>query len=279
LAIASVLAMHGARVIMACRNLDKAEAAAAKIRGANPSGTVEVRRLDLASLSSIDEHTAALRGEQTDLHLLMNNAGLMAVDESRTEDGFEMQFGVNHLGHFALTAGLMPLLLATPGSRVVTMSSNAHRFGRMQFDDLMFDHRRYARWPAYCQSKLANLLFTAELQRRLGSRAPTQALAAHPGSSRTDIGSEGSTLANRALKVLMPYFTQSTAAGALPAVRAGTDPHALGGEYYGPNLSFAGRAVRATPSRLARRPEDAARLWDISEQLTGRTCDTTGAAG
>ena len=275
LEISCILAAHGARVLLACRNLDKAEATATRIRSTNPSGNVEVRHLELASLASIDELSRKVLAEESGLHMLMNNAGLMAVDKSRTQDGFETQFGVNHLGHFALTAGLMPLLLATPGSRVVSMSSNVHRLGRMRFDDPMFEHRSYSRWPAYFQSKLANLLFTAELQRRLGPGSSTQALAAHPGSSRTGIGSEGSTIANRAVKVLMPYFTQPARIGALPAIRACVDPSAIGGEFYGPRFVCAGLPKRETPGSRARRSDDASQLWELSERLTGRTIETS----
>ncbi len=271
--IARHLATHGARVLLACRNEVKAEAAATTLRGEGLRGPIETRPLDLASLASIDALAATIRRDEPTLDLLINNAGLMALDESRTEDGFEMQFGVNHLGHFALTAGLMPVLLATPGSRVVSMSSMGHRPGRLHRTDPMFEHRRYQRWPAYFQSKLANLLFIAELQRRLGPDAPTQALGAHPGASHTDLGFEGSSITNRVMRIFVPLTTQSAAAGALPAVRAATDPGAKGGEYFGPRWMVRGRAVRETPSRRARRADDARRLWDLSEQLTGHTID------
>ncbi len=269
------LATHGARVLMACRNEQKAEAAATDLREAGLRGQVETRSLDLASLASVDALADTIGRDEPTLDLLINNAGLMAVDESHTDDGFETQFGVNHLGHFALTAGLMPVLLATPGSRVVSMSSMGHRAGRLHPTDPMFEHRSYQRWPAYFQSKLANLLFTAELQRRLGPDAPTQALAAHPGASRTDLGFEGTGLTNRGARLVMPISTQSAANGALPAVRAATDPEARGGEFYGPRWLMMGRPVRETPSRRARRVDDARRLWDLSEQLTGHTIDTT----
>jgi len=271
LEITRILADNGARVLMACRNPAKAEAAAADVLAGAPRGTVEVRSLDLASLASVTALAGQIRAEEPGLHLLVNNAGLMAIDEARTDEGFEMQFGVNHLGHFALTADLMPLLLATPGSRVVNMSSMGHRAGRMRFDDLNAERHPYRRWPAYFQSKLANLLFTFELQRRLGPDAPTQALAAHPGGSRTDLGFEGRSWTNAVMRGPIDRFLQSAYAGALPTVRAGVDPNARGGEYYGPRYLMAGRAVRETPSRRARNGADAHRLWDASEQLTGRT--------
>ncbi len=278
LEIARSLAANGARVVMACRNQAKAEAAAEEIRAGAPRGPVEVRALDLASLASVDAFAAQLRSDIPTVDILLNNAGLMAIDESRTEDGFEMQFGVNHLGHFALTAALMPVLLATPGSRVVNMSSMGHRAGRMRFDDLNCERRTYRRWPAYFQSKLANILFTAELQRRLGPSAPTQALAAHPGASNTDLGFEGSSLVNRGLRLVAPRLTQPASRGAQPAVRAAVDPGAVGGEFYGPRFMTLGWAVRETPSRRARNADDARRLWDLSEELTGHTIVTEPAA-
>ncbi|HUY85792.1 MAG TPA: oxidoreductase [Acidimicrobiales bacterium] len=270
LEIARILASNGARVLMACRSKDKAEAAASGIRDRITKGSVEFVSLDLASLASIDAASSSLCANESSLDLLVNNAGLMALDLAFTEDGFEMQFGVNHLGHFAFTAGLMPLLLATPGSRIVTMSSQGHRAGRMNLDDPMYQKRTYRRWMAYSQSKLANLLFALELQRRLGSNSPTQSLAAHPGMSHTDLGFEGSSFSNRFLRRAVPYFTQSAASGALPAVRAGTDPGASGGEYYGPMFMAAGPPVKETPSGRARNIDDAKHLWELSEQLTAR---------
>jgi protochlorophyllide reductase len=271
LEIARGLSGAGARVLLACRNLEKAEAAAADIAGPGP---VEVRKLDLASLASVRAlATEVLAGEDR-LDLLVNNAGLMATDESTTEDGFEMQIGVNHLGHFVLTAELLPLLLATPGSRVGSMSSFGHRPGRLHVDDLMFERRRYQRWLAYFQSKLANLLFTAELQRRLAEAgASTIAVAAHPGASRTDLGFEGSGLFNK----LLPggiALAQPASVGALPMLRAMTDPTVAGGELYGPRFVFRGKAaVRETPSKRARNAEDARALWAESERLTGASID------
>lgn len=270
LEVATVLAKHGARVLLACRNRQKAEAAAERIRASVPGPMqVEVVALDLASLSSIAACARSVLADEMQLDLLVNNAGLMAIDESRTEDGFETQFGVNHLGHFALTARLAPLLLATHDSRIVTMSSFGHRLGRLRLDDLFMDERGYSRWPPYFQSKLANLLFTAELHRRLtGAGAPTLALAAHPGASATDLGHEGAGLTNLLMRAAMP-LTQSAANGALPLVRAATDPDAASGEFYGPRLVFRGRPRVETPSRRARSAEDAQALWARSEELTG----------
>jgi len=271
--ITAALAASGARVIMACRNLGKAEAAAAAIRQRTERADLVVRRLDLADLSSVDAVVAGVAAEHDRIDLLINNAGLMAIDASRTVDGFETQFGVNHLGHFALTAGLLPMLTRTPGSRVVTMSSMGHRAGRMHFEDLMLE-RRYGRWRAYFQSKLANLLFTAELQRRLAeAQAPTIAVAAHPGGSRTDLGMEGQRLPMRVLRALTQPLGQSAAIGALPLLRAATDPDVRGGQYFGPRFGMAGHPVLETPSRRARDAHAARRLWEESIRLTGATPD------
>jgi NAD(P)-dependent dehydrogenase (short-subunit alcohol dehydrogenase family) len=268
-AIAKDLAYRGARVLLACRNLAKAEAAVASIRGGLPMANIEIVELDLASLASVGVAARAVHASEPRLDLLINNAGLMALDESRTEEGFEMQFGVNHLGHFAFTADLLPLLLQTPDSRIVTMSSQGHRAGRINFDDPNFKRRTYRRWPAYFQSKLANILFTAELDRRLrATNSTTAALAAHPGGSRTDLGTEGRGLSNRLFNMTM--IGQSAEAGALPTLRAATDPSAVGGQYYGPRWGMWGRAVLETPSKRARNADDAARLWTRSEELTAR---------
>ncbi len=264
--ITRLLAAAGAEVVMACRNPAKSEQAAARVRAAVPAATLDVRVLDLADLDSVAAFADGFTGR---LDLLVNNAGLMALDESRTAQGFEMQFGVNHLGHFALTARLMPHLLATPGSRVATMSSMGHRAARGAPDPRL--ERPYDRWQAYFRSKLANLHFTAELQRRLAAAgASTVAVAAHPGGSRTDLGTEGTSLSNRLLTPLVPLITQSAEAGALPMLRALTDPGARGGEFYGPRFRLRGRTpVVETPSRAARDAEAARRLWAESVQLTG----------
>jgi protochlorophyllide reductase len=268
LEIAKSLALAGSAVVLACRSLDKANKAAEDIRKTGAQGDVSVLRLDLADLSSVAAAASEFRDSEKSLDLLINNAGLMAVDQAKTADGFEMQFGVNHLGHFALTAELLPTLLATPGSRVVTMSSMGHRRGKMNFDDLM--HTKYHRWPPYFQSKLANLLFTAELHRRLQAKgAGTIALAAHPGASSTDLGTEGKGITNYAMKIV-PFLTQSAARGAEPALRAATDQSAVGGQFCGPRFTVQGPAVVETPSKRARNADDAKRLWKISEELTNR---------
>jgi protochlorophyllide reductase len=272
-----LLVRHGARVLMACRKAEKAERAAAAVHGVGP-GSVDIVPLDLANLQSVAGAASLVVDREDRLDLLLNNAGLAAVDESRTSDGFETQLGVNHLGHFALTAGLMPLVLATPGSRIVTVSSIAHRIGQLHLDDLFFERRGYDRWRPYFQSKLANLLFTTELHRRLTeAQATTIALAAHPGGSNTELGNDGRGISNTLFKPVIAPFLQSAAAGALPLIRAATDPAATGGQFYGPRWIVRGRAVVETPSRRARRADDARRLWDRSEDLTGLTIDIPAA--
>jgi len=268
--IALALAAKGALVVLACRNLGKADAAADRIRTAVAGAQIEVSQLDLAGLASVAAFAERLAATHDRLDLLINNAGLMAVDRARTADGFEMQLGVNHLGHFALTARLLPLLLATPGSRVANMSSMGHRRGRLHDGDLMLDREGYRRWPAYFQSKLANLLFTAELQRRLAEAgAGTIAVAAHPGVSRTDLGTEGSGLTNR-LSHLSMGLAQPAPVGALPMLRAATDPSVRGGQFWGPRFVVRGRRpVVETPSRRARDAAAARRLWAASVELTG----------
>lgn len=261
---ARLLAAAGARVILACRNQVKGEAAVAQV---GPGA--ELVALDLGSLSSIEQAAEEVKGKASRLDILVNNAGLMAIDQARTADGFEMQLGVNHLGHFAFTAHVLPLLLAAPDARVVNVSSVGHRLGAIAFDDLMFDRRRYDRWRAYFQSKLANLLFTSELERRLRlAGSPAKALAAHPGATGTDLGQEGTGLTNVFLR---PYerLGQPVRLGALPVVRAAVDPKAKGGQYFGPQFMFFGYPVLETPSRRARNGDDAKRLWDESEKLTG----------
>lgn len=257
--IAHTLAGRGAHVVLACRNVAKAEAVAREI-----GPRAEVRRLDVADLDSVAAFADGLTGR---LDLLVNNAGLMAIDEARTPQGVEMQFGVNHLGHFALTARLLPLLLDTPGSRIANHSSMGHRAARGTADPRL--ERPYERWQAYFHSKLANLLFTAELQRRLAaSGAGTIAVAAHPGGSNTDLGTEGHGVSNRLMRTIVPFVTQPATLGARPMLRALTDPSVRGGEFYGPRFLVRGTtAVRETPSRAARDAAAAARLWALSEQL------------
>jgi len=265
---ARVLAAHGATVILACRDPAKGEAAAARISGPGP---VSVQRLDLGSLASVRAAAAGIRARHQRLDLLINNAGVMMPPESRTADGFELQFGTNHLGHFALTGLLLDLLLPSGGSRVVTVSSNMHRAGRMNFAGLQ-SAQRYRRVAAYGQSKLANLLFTYELQRRLAAAGlRTSALAAHPGTAITALTRYFPAVVDRAYHAIGSPVAQPAAMGALPTLRAATDPAARGGEYYGPGgwLEMKGYPRRVSSSTRSHDEPAQRRLWQESERLTG----------
>jgi NAD(P)-dependent dehydrogenase (short-subunit alcohol dehydrogenase family) len=273
---ARALARRGAHVVLACRDLDKARAAVDSIERERPAGRVEARALDLASLASVRAFAEACAAAHSALELLVNNAGVMAIPRRRTADGFEMQLGTNHLGHFALTGLLLPCLLAAPGARVVSVSSTVHRIGRIDFDDLQGE-RRYGAWRAYAQSKLANLLFAFELQRRL-SAAKVDAIsaAAHPGYAATELQFVGPRLKGSSLGAsVMAFgnrlFAQDAAMGALPTLYAATAPDVRGGDYFGPDglAEMRGHPRRVGASRRARDAEAAARLWEASEQLTG----------
>ena len=264
---ARVLADQGATVVLACRDPGKAGEALRRVRQAAKAGTATVQ-LNLASLASVRAAAEELRGNYPRIDILINNAGVMMTPQARTEDGFELQLGTNHLGHFALTGLLLDRMRDVPGSRVVTVSSNGHRLGRMDFGNLQWQHG-YNRISAYGRSKLANLLFSYELQRRLeAAGAATQALAAHPGTSRTEL-----------TRHLPPWMAvgarllpaQPADMGAVPMLRAATDPRAHGGEYYGP-AGFGENAGPATRVRSSARSHDRAaaqRLWAESERLTG----------
>ena len=262
------LGRAGARVVLAVRNREKGERAAATIPGAP-----EVRALDLSDLASVRAFAEDWEG---DIDVLVNNAGIMAVPRGRTKDGFELQIGTNHLGHFALTN----LLLGHITDRVVTLSSFAHRTGRIDLDDLSFERRRYGRWTAYGQSKLANLLFTLELQRRLAEvGSPLLALAAHPGYSATDLQSHtGSGLQNGVMWLTNRIVAQSAEMGALPTLLAATQD-LPGAAYVGPGgpQELRGHPALASRSRAALDADTARRLWDLSEQLTGVSFGVVGA--
>jgi NAD(P)-dependent dehydrogenase (short-subunit alcohol dehydrogenase family) len=270
---AAVLAQRGAHTVLACRDTGKAAAAAARITAAVPDASVSVVRLDLAALDSVRAAAAELIAAHERIDLLINNAGLMWPGYGKTADGFELQFGTNHLGHFALTGLLLAAMLPVPGSRVVTVSSNGHRAGRIDFADLQSE-RYYGRMSAYGQSKLANLMFTYELQRRLAAAgAPAAALAAHPGVAFTELTRSLPAVIRAAYPAVGGLFTQSAAMGALPVLRAATDPGAAGGEYYGPGgLGQAkGYPVRVSSSARSRDQAAQRRLWAESERLTGVT--------
>ncbi len=271
---AKEFARKGARVILACRNMGKAQAALSKIRAEVPNARAEVMPLDLASLKSIRQFVADFAAKYDRLDVLLNNAGIMMVPYAKTEDGFERQFGTNHLGHYALTGLLSDLLLKTPGSRVVTVSSNGHRFGTMEFDNLMYTGgKEYSRVGAYGRSKLANLHFTYELQRRLAAKgAGAMAVAVHPGLSATNLAAPlvGGFLLTLG-RPFMKLFMQSAAMGALPSIRAAVDPTVSGGQYYGPGgpNGTKGYPVVAESNEASHNEADARRLWQVSEELTG----------
>ncbi|MDT5181781.1 MAG: hypothetical protein QOJ95_5979 [Mycobacterium sp.] len=261
---AAALAASGAHVVLAVRNLDKGKAAADLIARRTPGADVSLQELDLTSLDSVRKASDQLHAGYDRIDLLINNAGVMMAPKSTTKDGFELQFGTNHLGHFALTGRLLDLLLATPDSRVVTVSSVGHRAGRIRFDDLQSE-RSYNRLRAYGQSKLANLLFTYELQRRLAG-TNTVAVAAHPGGSSSEL----SRYLPAPVQMFFRPLEQDTEMGALPTLRAATDPHVSGGQYLGPG-GFA--EMRGYPKVVAsnRRSHDGSvqrRLWTVSEELT-----------
>ncbi|WP_341393696.1 oxidoreductase [Arthrobacter sp. G119Y2] len=266
---ALVLAAKGARVELACRDAKRGEAAMQRIRAETGNDDVRVRQLDLGSLESVRAFAAA---QERPVDLLINNAGVMATPHRTTADGFELQFGVNHLGHFALTGLLLPMLRAAPAPRVVTVSSLAHRGGRMDFDDLAAEHS-YRPWARYNQSKLANLLFTFELNRRLQARGENLvAAAAHPGFASTNLTAGMHHPAT--LDLLGGFFRllgQSGARGALPTLYAATAPGVRGGDFYGPDGpgQLRGKPAPVTPAPQARDALAARRLWDVSTKLTG----------
>jgi NAD(P)-dependent dehydrogenase (short-subunit alcohol dehydrogenase family) len=268
------LARAGARVVMACRNVEKGKRAAEEIRSAVPGAEVSVAALDLADLASVRAFAEDLSGEQLDL--LINNAGVMAPPRRLTKDGFESQFGTNHLGHFALTGRLLPRLLGAPEPRVVTESSGAHRIGRMNFDDLQGE-RRYFRWFAYGQSKLANLMFAFELQRRASVAGTSlKSLVAHPGYSATNLQFAAAPLVDRAvMAVSNKLVAQSAELGALPTLYAATVPDLPGGTFVGPDgfMEQRGYPKVVTAASRAYDEESWRRLWEISEELTGVTYD------
>jgi NAD(P)-dependent dehydrogenase (short-subunit alcohol dehydrogenase family) len=267
---ARVLAARGASVVLAVRDPDKGKRAAARIAAASPGADLTVQPLDLASLDSIRAAAAELRARHPRIDLLVNNAGVMFPPRQTTPDGFELQLGTNHLGPFALTGLLLEQMLPVPGSRVVTVSSLAHRIrARINFGDLQSE-RSYRRVAAYSQSKLANLMFTYELQRRLSGAGTTIAVAAHPGLAATEL--TRNTPATAAL-LYARLLSQTPAMGALPTLRAATDPGVLGGQYYGPG-GLLGTRGYPKPAQSSRQSHDTAlqhRLWTVSEQLTGIT--------
>ncbi len=269
------LARAGATVVMACRDKDKGQAALARLTGLEPPARAGLMGLDLADLSSVARFAESLAGQYEKVDILCNNAGVMALPYGETADGFEMQFGTNHLGHFALTGRLLPLLLAAPAARVVTMASNAHRFAGAD-PDIIKDGSKYRRWRVYGTTKLANLLFAYELQRRFASAArPATSMASHPGYSSTELQTKGAVMSGSRLKVRLWRVINRVAAqgpekGALPALYAACADGVRGGSYFGPDgpgESY-GHPTEVRSSERSYDTELAARLWALSEELT-----------
>ncbi len=262
---ARVLAQKGVKVILAVRSTDRGEDAAIEIRKEFPKSYVEVMKLDLSSLASVKNFAKEFLGRYEHLDFLINNAGVMVPPYTKTEDGFELQFGTNHLAHFALTGLLLPLLESTEDSRIVTISSVAHLTGDVNFHDLAWEQRKYDAPKAYADSKIANLYFTYELARKL-NKSSIKVLAAHPGWTSTNLQKNW-----RLFRLLNPFFAQKPEMGALPTLRAATDPDAQSGDYFGPS---GWQEVRGYPKKVAsnKRSNDkeiAENLWRASEKLTG----------
>jgi NAD(P)-dependent dehydrogenase (short-subunit alcohol dehydrogenase family) len=263
---ARVLAGKGATVVMACRNLEKANPKADEIRAAHPGADVNAMQLDLSDLGSVQRFAEGFRAKHSRLDLLINNAGIMVPPYGKTAQGFETQFGVNHLGHFALTGSLLDLITNTPGSRIVTVSSIAHYMGKIDFADLNWE-KGYRAQAAYGQSKIANLLFTYELQRRLATAGKdTIAVAAHPGWTETNLQEHA-----KGVKFLNRFLAQEPLMGALPTLYAATEPGVNGAEYFGPSgfMEMNGPPKKVKSNKRSHDRNVADRLWNVSEELTG----------
>ncbi len=268
------LARHGAKVILGSRSDVRGKEAVARIVAEVPYADVELRQLDLADLSSIRAFADGIQSSYPSIDLLVNNAGVMAIDKAATADGFEMQIGTNHLGHFALTGLLLPQLLNVKGARVVTVSSNAHKPAKLDLDDLHHE-KRYRKWLVYGQTKLANLLFAFELQRRLTAvDAALISVAAHPGTAATNlvrVSAGSNPIKVAVMTVGARVISQSGAMGALPQLYAATALEVQGGEYFGPSgiAEQFGYPKRVDSSAASKNLDDAQRLWAMSEELTG----------
>ncbi|MHA2291149.1 MAG: oxidoreductase [Candidatus Hodarchaeales archaeon] len=267
---AKEFARKGAETILACRNVDKAEKASDRIKKRNPDAKTVIMQLDLSSLKSIMKFVEGFKKNYFSLDVLLNNAGIMFVPYRTTNEGFESQVGINHLGHFALTGLLFNLLARTPGARVVNVSSNGHKMGKIDFDNYIYKNGKgYSRLGAYGRSKLSNLLFTYELNRRFKTaNIDAIAVAAHPGLSNTNLIRQWYV---KVLKPIMFLTTQSAHMGALPLIRAATDPDVKGSEYYGPRGrgEQRGHPIRVESNGASHNKEDAINLWHLSEKLTG----------
>jgi protochlorophyllide reductase len=271
--IARGLALRNAHVVMACRDLRKAESAVSDIRSQYPAASLEVIPLDLSRQASAREAAAAILARHSRIDLLINNAGIMWVPEGRTEDKFECQTGTNHFGHFTFTNLLLPAMLHVPGSRVVTVSSLGHWLYNIDFDNIDLAGR-YNKQRAYSQSKIANLVFAIELNRKLkAAGAKTISVASHPGGTNSELATTFARNSVLGLGYLVrwawPLVTQSTAGGAQPSLHAATAAALKGGEYIGPRYAFVGPPARATVRPLAQSPRTGQKLWALSEQRTG----------
>lgn len=272
---ARALSGKGAHVIMACRSADKAKEAVGDIRASHPRASLEVMTLDLSSLASVRSFSEQLKARHRRIDVLVNNAGIMAIPYTKTADGFEMQFGTNHLGHFAMTGLLFDLLLAAPRARIVNVSSQAHLMGKMRWDDLSWE-RGYSKWAAYGMSKLANLLFTFELAQRIAAKKlPIVACAAHPGYSATNlqyVGADmaGATFTAKLSRTFNPMMGQPASMGALPQLYAACADDVAPSDYIGPDGWFGARGYPTKASAHARAHDAEAmqKLWEVSETLT-----------
>jgi NAD(P)-dependent dehydrogenase (short-subunit alcohol dehydrogenase family) len=279
LEVARELARKGAHVVMAARDQGKAEAARGSIRDEIPAASLELQPLDLASLASVHQAAARILANHPRIDILVNNAGVMGIPERRTEDGFEMQLGVNHLGHFALTAELLPALLGSPSARVVSVTSTGRHFGTAVDPDNPHLVGRYDPWRAYGQSKLANVHFALELDRRLrDAGVPARSIVVHPGFTSTDLQARsvretGGGLSQRFFHAAVRRVGMTPAQGALSLLRAATDPNAVGGALYTPRWVNWGPPVRRRMFGRARNLDAMARLWEVSERETAMTLD------
>jgi len=271
---ARMLALKGAEVVLACRNAEKGADAVERIRAESPTGKVSLEVLDLSDLDSVAAFATRFAAAHPRLDLLINNAGVMVPPLGRTKQGFELQIGTNHIGHVALTERLLPLLERTPGARVVVVASTAQSFGHIDFEDLNWERRSYKAWRAYGQSKLANMMYAFELARRLeAAGSQVRVTAAHPGWTATDLQRTAGVA-----RFFNPLFAMKPADGALPTLRAATDPDAANGSYWGPKRVMNGPP---TPARASKRAYDravASRLFDLSEQLAGVTLGARASA-
>jgi NAD(P)-dependent dehydrogenase (short-subunit alcohol dehydrogenase family) len=263
---AKVLANKNATVIVAVRSEVKGNAAVEKVKVENPNADIQVMLVDLADLASIHKFAENFKGKFKKLDLLINNAGVMNPPYTKTKDGFELQFGTNHLGHFALTGLLIDLIKETPNSRIVNVSSTAHKIGKLNFEDLNWETRRYYKMRSYGDSKLANLYFTSELQKRLTKQSSGVVVAsAHPGASASEL-----TRHSLLFKIL-GLFVQNSEMGALPTLYAAVAPDVQGNDYYGPDgfQEISGHPKKVATAERAKKDDVAANLWDVSEKMTG----------